>query len=80
MLTLDQVNQLNPWWANPSWAPSDDPHLAAAAATPFRWDPRPFDSEDLSSGAVICQLFTNKVGKVGCGMNACILRATGSWR
>lgn len=52
MLTRDQVNALNPWWTDLSWQPDDDLHLAAAAAAPFRWDPRPFDPDDLASGAV----------------------------
>ncbi len=52
MLTLDEVNQLNPWRTNPSWARSDDLHLAAAATAPFRLDPRPFHPDDLSSRAV----------------------------
>jgi hypothetical protein len=51
MLTLDQVNQLNPWWTNARWAPTNDFHLAAAASAPFSWDPRPFDDEDPGSRA-----------------------------
>jgi uncharacterized protein len=63
VLTLDQVNQLNPWWTNPRWTPEDDVHLAAAASAPFRWDPRPFDAEDLASGAVFTLRGMRQSGK-----------------
>jgi uncharacterized protein len=63
VLTLDQINQLNPWWTNPSWSSADDLHLSAAAAAPFRWDPRPFDVEDLSSGAVFTLRGLRQSGK-----------------
>jgi hypothetical protein len=52
LLTLDQINQLNPWWTKPTWTPADDMHLATPAAAPFQWDPRPFEADDPSSGAV----------------------------
>ena len=63
MLTLDQVNQLNPWWTDPGWTPREDLHLAAAAAAPFHWDPRPFDLDDLSSGAVFTLRGLRQSGK-----------------
>jgi predicted AAA+ superfamily ATPase len=63
MLTRDQVNALNPWWADPAWRPADDLHLAAADAAPFRWDPRPFDPEDLASGAVFTLRGLRQSGK-----------------
>ncbi len=63
MLTRDQVNSLNPWWTDPGWRPADDPHLAAAAAAPFRWDPRPLDADDLASGAVFTLRGLRQSGK-----------------
>src|SRR5450759_2665281 len=63
MLTRDQVNTLNPWWSDPAWRPADDLHLAAAAGAPFRWDPRPFDAEDLGSGAVFTLRGLRQSGK-----------------
>ena len=63
MLTRDQVNALNPWWADPAWQPANDLHLAAAAAAPFRWDPRPFDPQDLASGAVFTLRGLRQSGK-----------------
>lgn len=63
MLTRDQVNALNPWWTDPAWQPADDLHLAAAAAAPFGWDPRPFDAEDLASGAVFTLRGLRQSGK-----------------
>lgn len=63
MLTLDQVNALNPWWTDAGWRPADDPHLAAAQAAPFRWDPRPFDETDLRSGAVFTLRGMRRSGK-----------------
>lgn len=63
MLTLDEVNQLNPWWTDPGWSSADDIHLAAAATAPFRWDPRPFDADDLTSGAVFTLRGLRQSGK-----------------
>ena len=63
MLTRDQVNALNPWWTDPDWRSADDLHLAAAEAAPFRWDPRPFDPEDLASGAVFTLRGLRQSGK-----------------
>jgi len=63
MLTRDQVNALSPWWTSPRWRPADDLHLAAAAAAPFRWDPRPFDADDLASGAVFTLRGLRQSGK-----------------
>jgi hypothetical protein len=63
MLTRDQVNALNPWWSDPAWRPADDLHLAAAAAAPFRWDPRPFDADDLASSAVFTLRGLRQSGK-----------------
>jgi predicted AAA+ superfamily ATPase len=63
VLTLDQVNQLNPWWTDPDWSSADDVHLSAAAAAPFRWDPRPFNAEDVSSGAVFTLRGLRQSGK-----------------
>lgn len=63
MLTLDEVNQLNPWWTKPGWSSTDDIHLAAAATAPFRWDPRPFDADDLTSGAVFTLRGLRQSGK-----------------
>jgi len=63
VLTLDQINRLNAWWTNPSWGPSDDLHLALAAQAPFTWDPRPFDQEDVESGAVFTLRGPRQSGK-----------------
>lgn len=63
MLTRDQVNALNPWWTDPGWKPADDPHLAATAEAPFRWDPRPFNPEDVASGAVFTLRGLRQTGK-----------------
>jgi hypothetical protein len=63
MLTRDQVNALNSWWSDPGWRPADDLHLAAAAGAPFRWDPRPFDPDDLASGAVFTLRGLRQSGK-----------------
>ncbi len=63
MLTRDQVNALNPWWSDPGWRPADDPHLAAAAGAPFRWDPRPLAADDLASGAVFTLRGLRQSGK-----------------
>ena len=63
MLTRDQVNTLNPWWSDVGWRPADDLHLAAADEAPFRWDPRPFDPDDLASGAVFTLRGLRQSGK-----------------
>ena len=63
MLTRDQVNTLSPWWTDPGWHPAHDPHLSAAAGAPFRWDPRPFDTDDLASGAVFTLRGLRQSGK-----------------
>lgn len=63
MLTRDQVNALNPWWTDAAWAPAADLHLAAAARAPFRWDPRPFDADDLASGALFTLRGLRQSGK-----------------
>jgi len=63
MLTRDQINQLNPWWTDTSWGPADDVHLVAAAEAPFRWDPRPFADDDLTSGAVFTLRGLRQSGK-----------------
>ncbi len=63
MLTRDQVNALNPWWTDPAWTPAADLHLAAAARAPFRWDPRPFDVDDLASGALFTLRGLRQSGK-----------------
>lgn len=60
---MDQVNELNPWWTTPRWTADHDPHLSAAADAPFRWDPRPFDEADLSSGAVFTLRGLRQSGK-----------------
>lgn len=63
MLTLDQINRLNPWWTDDRWAPGTDPHLAAAAAASFTWDPRPFAAADLTSAAVFTLRGPRQSGK-----------------
>lgn len=63
VLTLDQINALNPWWSQPGWTVADDIHLAAAAEAPFTWDPRPFADADLSSGAVFTLRGLRQSGK-----------------
>lgn len=63
MLTRDQVNALNPWWTDAAWAPAADLHLAAAARAPFHWDPRPFDADDLASGALFTLRGLRQSGK-----------------
>lgn len=63
MLTRDQVNALNPWWTDPAWRPTGDLHLAAAVGSPFHWDPRPFDPDDLASGAVFTLRGLRQSGK-----------------
>ncbi len=62
MLSLDDLNALNPWWTDPGWEAAD-PHLSSAAAARFRWDPRPFDAEDVASGAVFTLRGPRQSGK-----------------
>jgi hypothetical protein len=63
VLTLDQINRLNAWWTDPAWTSGTDPHLVAAAAAVFTWDPRPFDAADLASGAVFTLRGPRQSGK-----------------
>lgn len=63
MLTLADIGQLNPWWTDTEWVPQDDPHLSAASAAPFTWDPRPFDASDIASGAVFTLRGPRQCGK-----------------
>ena len=62
-LSLDQINRLNPWWTDPTWGPGDDVHLLAAAESPFTWDPRPFDEQDIESGSVFTLRGPRQSGK-----------------
>ena len=62
-LSLDQISRLNPWWTDPAWGPGDDVHLSAAAESPFAWDPRPFDAQDIESGSVFTLRGPRQSGK-----------------
>lgn len=63
MLTIDDLNALNPWWTDDQWSPADDPHLSAADAAPFAWKPRPFTAADLATGAVFTLRGPRQSGK-----------------
>ncbi len=63
MLTMDDIGGLNPWWTDGDWNADDDPHLAAAEVAPFTWDPRPFDTADVDSGAVFTLRGPRQCGK-----------------
>ena len=63
MLTLDDLNALNPWWTDEGWTPGADPHLDAASEAPFAWDPRPFTADDLATGAVFTLRGPRQSGK-----------------
>ena len=63
MLSRDDLHALNPWWTDPHWTAADDPHLSTAAAAKFVWDPRPFDTEDLASAAVLTLRGPRQSGK-----------------
>ncbi len=63
MITIDDLNALNPWWTDDQWVPADDPHLGAAEVAPFTWDPRPFSATDLDTGAVFTLRGPRQSGK-----------------
>jgi hypothetical protein len=63
MLSLDDLNALNPWWTAPRWTAADDPHLSGVASARFDWDPRPFDAADLASAAVFTLRGPRQSGK-----------------